>query len=346
MLGKISLLLMTLFLFFRLADFCNYDVARCGRRYKFYRVEDYGSRYLFLTGIRNKVSSCYEDVLPKPVSFLVLGMVLGLDKFEEVPEFKKALKDTGTVHAVVVSGYNMNLVFAVILRFLGTSYSFFNVGLTLVFGVLYALLTGFEPPVMRALLMSSTLLLNKYKGRSVSIFVVLYFSAWVLLMVFPNLLFNLSFLLSFGASLSLVCFSEIIGRFFEGSVLKVLPLKEDVVSTISAQILVWPLLSIYFGTFNVLGFATNPILLWTVPITTLGGGVLAVLCYLPEQLFFITRLFAVVLRLPAEFFSRGVSWFSSFRFLNNSISLGLTTSLVYYFVVLIFFIIARNKRKK
>lgn len=346
MLGKLSLIVLSVILIFRVTTFCDSDFIRCYKRFKFYRVEDYGSKVTLLSNIRSKVGKCYSDLLPPPVSYLVLGMVLGLDEFDKVPEFKKALKATGTVHAVVVSGYNMNLVFAVLMRILGNPYSYFTVFVTLFFGAGYALLTGFEPPVMRALVMSSALLVNRFWGRAVSIFVVLFFSAWVLLMFIPNLIFNLSFLLSFGASLSLVCYSEIISRFVEKTPLKYLPLKDDVISTAAAQVLVWPLLAIYFGTFNVLGFITNPLLLWSVPLTTLGGGVLALLCYLPKPLWFITELVGLAVRLPAEFFSRGVTEFSQFSFLNNFLSLGLTTSLMYYLGAAIFFIIARNKNKK
>ncbi len=346
MLPKMTLVLLVGFLFYRVSWFCDYNLFKCYRRYKFYRIEDLGSKYKTLVAIRSRVSQCYDYMFDAPQNQLLLGMVLGIDEFNKVPDFKKALKDTGTVHAVVVSGYNMNLVFSILVRIFGGPYSFIGVTGTLVFGTVYAVLSGFEPPVMRALLMSVFLLLNTNLGRSVSIYNVLFLSAWVLIVFYPNLVFNLSFLLSFGASLSLICFSEPVEVLFRKGILKYLPLRNDIVSTISAQILIWPLLSLYFGSFNVVGFITNPLLLWSVPLSTIGGGVVAFLCFLPEESWGLIKILTNVVSVPTWFFSYGVTKLSYFSFLNQKFNLGLTTSLFYYLILWIVFLFTRIKRKK
>ena len=50
--------------------------------------------------------------MPSPHAELVLGMVLGIDNFDQLPKFKDTLKRSGTVHVVVVSGFNISLVYA------------------------------------------------------------------------------------------------------------------------------------------------------------------------------------------------------------------------------------------
>jgi len=346
MLSRMFLILLAGLLVYRVFWFCDLNMFKCYRRYKFYRIEDLGSKYASLVAIRSRVSQCYDYMFVAPQNQLLLGMVLGIDEFNKVPDFKKALKDTGTVHAVVVSGYNMNLVFSILIRVFGGPYSFIGVIGTLLFGTVYAVLSGFEPPVMRALLMSIFLLLNTNLGRSVSIYNVLFLSAWILIVFYPNLIFNLSFLLSFGASLSLICFSEPLEDLFKKGILKFVPLRSDIVSTISAQILIWPLLSLYFGSFNVVGFITNPLLLWSVPLSTIGGGVVALLCFLPEKSWGLIKVFTSVVSIPTWVFSYGVTKLSYFSFLNQKFNLGLTTSIIYYLCIGALFVFARIKRKK
>ena len=70
--------------------------------------------------ILDKARKLSHAVLPSPHSELVLGMVIGVDDFHLLPKFKEALISTGVIHVVVVSGYNINIVFSVLSRMVGS----------------------------------------------------------------------------------------------------------------------------------------------------------------------------------------------------------------------------------
>ncbi len=136
--------------------------ARCFFFYKDYVFDDYtyGEETGVVYGkvfksIRTGAVSITRKVLPSPHSELILGMVIGLDEFGEVPIFKQMLKDTGTIHVVVVSGFNITLVFSLVQKFLGSKYKMKNMLMSQFVVLFYSLLSGFDPPVVRSLVMGS-----------------------------------------------------------------------------------------------------------------------------------------------------------------------------------------------
>jgi competence protein ComEC len=108
-----------------------------------------------------------RQVLPSPHSELVLGMVLGVDDLSMVPKFKEALRTTGTIHVVVVSGFNISLVSSLVSRIIGQPYKVRNLIISLSSTLFYAVLSGFEPPVVRAWIMSGVIILGKHYGRKI-----------------------------------------------------------------------------------------------------------------------------------------------------------------------------------
>ena len=65
-------------------------------------------------GWREKLALSYGRLLPEPESSLVAGIVLG-EKSRLPEEFYNALINTGTIHVVVASGYNVMVVGGMIL---------------------------------------------------------------------------------------------------------------------------------------------------------------------------------------------------------------------------------------
>ena len=127
--------------------------------------EPQNSPFAFFDPVKDSLASKARKSLPSPHSELVLGMTIGLDDLSKSPRFKDALKRTGTIHVVVVSGFNMSLVAGYALKIFGSPYKVRNLMLTLMSTFFYAAFTGFEPPVLRAWVMSSFMLVGKFSGR-------------------------------------------------------------------------------------------------------------------------------------------------------------------------------------
>jgi len=269
---------------------------------------------------------------PSPHSELLLGMLIGLDRLEQVPYFSDALKNTSTIHVVVVSGFNIALVFGLVTKILGSEYKLKNLLIAQLFTVFYALLSGFEPPVVRALVMGSVVAWGKYYGRVLDGLRVLVFAASVMVIIEPTFLPSVSFQLSFAASLGLVLFSKMFSN---------LKVPEDLKSTVSAQMLVWPIISIYFGKAGLIGILVNPLILWTVSISTVLGGMFLLLGALSP---FLGRMFSLVLYPFLDVFFRVVMFFGKIPNISWNIKISLGFLIGYYlFLILLLFIHSKLK---
>lgn len=156
----------------------------------------------FLSKIRQKITANFAQILPSREASLVGGMVLGVDSIGA--EFRDELINTGTIHVVVVSGQNLVIVAGLFLslsKYLGRRLSLL-LAATAVFG--YALLTGFEPPVIRASLMVLFSSIAIYFGRERIALWSLVLAALVILFFNPDALFEVSFQLTFAATLGII----------------------------------------------------------------------------------------------------------------------------------------------
>jgi len=273
--------------------------------------------------------------LPSPHSELLLGMTIGIDRLYEIPKFKTMLRDTGTIHVVVVSGYNVTLVYNAIIKMIGSPYKTRNILFALLGTFAFAVVSGFEPPVVRAWLMGSMISLSKFYGRKINALSVLLVTGLILAIFNPAYIYNLSFQLSFLATLSLIMFeskvSARLGNIFKSKNIFV----DDLSATISAQVLIWPYLSFKFEQVSLISPLVNALVLWTVPLATVVGSVFLVLGSLSG---FLGALFAKLVYLPLDFFVVIIEFFSKFEGLvmNRKISLGFL--LIYYLGASIYYL--------
>lgn len=251
---------------------------------------------------RQNLAAKIRSLLPSPHSELLLGTTLGINALDTIPRFNDVLVSTGTIHVVVVSGFNISLVFNHISNLLKRSSPKTRLFISQLVAIIYALLTGFEPPVVRALLTVSVIFWVRFFGRNTNVYAVLFLTALLMLVFNPLYLFSLSFQLSFLATLGLVIFSDPIESFLtkyfgENIIIS------DFSASLSAQILVTPLISHVFGRVSVLSALVNSIVLWLIPLITMVGmlvvigiaihefiGMTAALIFLPLSLLFVNLL--------------------------------------------------------
>ncbi|MBN1162563.1 ComEC/Rec2 family competence protein [Patescibacteria group bacterium] len=312
---------------------CQYDSSE--------KICIYLNRFIQLRQeILSKSIKVARKSLPSPHSELVLGMVVGADEFSKVPRFKRALKDAGLIHVVVVSGFNINLVFSLVANVVGSTYKLRNLLICESVTLFYSFLTGFEPPVIRAWIMSSVLYIGKYYGREINVLPAIIFTAAVMLILDATNAWSLSFQLSFLATLGLVLYEG----FFKDIITKIFKrehfILSDLSSTLAAQVLVLPLLSYNFGSISVISPLANMLTLWIVPIATILGGV-----YLLTG--FVGVIFSYIFTIPIyillDLFVWLVEMFSNFSISNVSISISLEILVSYYIVLaLITFYSRRN----
>lgn len=227
--------------------------------------------------------------LPSPHSALLSGLLLG-GKQTLGAVWLERFRNTGIVHIIVLSGYNMTVVaewLVVLFQSLGFygSLSAGSVGI-----ILFALMTGGGATVMRAAIMALIVLLAKATGRSYDMGRALLVAAT--LMVFENpsiLLSDPSFQLSFLASVGLIFVSPILEKRMQ--FMKNYGMwREICVSTIATQVVVLPLLLFQTGILSLIALPANLLVLPLIPLTMFTGFIAGVVALLSPSLGFIVGL--------------------------------------------------------
>ena len=249
--------------------------------------------------VRQRIINNFRSALPEPHAALVSGIVLG-SKAHMPGEFWEKLKLTGTAHVVVASGMNVTFVTSFLLNSL---VHFINrrkaIFIALSGAWVYVVLSGFDAPLVRAAIMGSIAFGAQGLGRINIAIKALFGSAALMLIAMPEWIYDLGFILSFVATLSLILFESKVSK-----LLQKIPFffKKDLATTIAAQIGVAPILFITFGNFNLFSPIINSLILFTIPPIMIIGAVAALVGLL---LPFLGQL-VVMLALPFTYWFVGV----------------------------------------
>src|SRR5690606_28450825 len=103
--------------------------------------------------IQDSANSQFQKILPKDASAFLSGVVLG-SKQEISEEFEQDLKDTGTTHIIVASGYNISIVIMVATIITRKLKKITSSLLTIITVACYLLVSGLDPSIVRASLMA------------------------------------------------------------------------------------------------------------------------------------------------------------------------------------------------
>lgn len=214
---------------------------------------------------RQKLITLFSKTLPSPSSSLLLGIIFGIK--EQMPkDFSNSLKTSGVFHVIAASGMNVTLIGG----FFSTLLAFFlkrqiAIALSILGIVFYAVLAGLEPSIIRASIMGILVFSAQIMGRQTLAINGLFLAGFGMLFFDPALVSDIGFQLSFAATAGILY-------------IKSFP------STIAAQIATLPILLANFGTYSIYSILVNGLVLWTVPILMMVGGLGAVLALVLEPL--------------------------------------------------------------
>lgn len=190
---------------------------------------------------------------------LTLGDKSGIDR-----ELRSDYNRTGAAHMLAVSGLHVGIIFLVLSYLLGWI-KVFHRGIEIYSAVIililwyYALLTGFSPSVLRAVIMFSLYQTGIAISRSTNNVNVLMAAGLILLVADPNYLYDVGFQLSFLAMFGIVLLYDKVYALWRNRLWSI------VAVTVAAQIAVLPLSCYYFGNIPLLGVVTNLALWMIVP---------------------------------------------------------------------------------
>jgi competence protein ComEC len=234
-----------------------------------------------------------NQILPQPEAALLNGILLGLDN--DMPDdLTTAYQATGTAHIIAISGFNIAIIAGLFSIFFGKlAPRGWAALLSILAVVFYTILVGAGPSVVRAAIMGSLSLLGQVIGRRQTGLNTLAFVAALMAMFTPTVLWDVSFLLTFGATLGLVLFAARFQGAFENLVQKCLPaptagklaglVGEYCLFTLAAQLTTLPVTLFIYERLSPLSLLANPLVLPPQPALMVMGGIalLGGLVYLP-----------------------------------------------------------------
>ena len=221
-------------------------------------------------------------IFPQPESALLAGILLG-DDSRLSPSLQLAFQATGTAHIIAISGFNIailaGLFSSLFTRLLGARRG----ALAAVVGItFYTLLVGANPSVVRAAIMGSLGLFARQIGRRQTGLNSLAGTAGVMCLFNPNLPWDVSFQLTFMATLGLVLYAQPFQEAFERLAAHFLPagwvrnvsglVGEYFLFTLAAQVVTFPVMVYHFQNFSLVSLLANPLVLPPQPLVEVLGG--------------------------------------------------------------------------
>jgi competence protein ComEC len=213
--------------------------------------------------------SSLQSVVSEPQAGLGAGLLLGV-KSALGDDIEEDFRQTGIIHIVVLSGYNVMLVVA----FIMFCFSFFlplraRVVTGIAAVVAFALIVGLSATVVRASVMAGLVLLSQALGRQYDVLRALILAGLLMVLINPYLLvYDIGFQLSFMATLGLILIIpqfELLGlqeKQWFGA-------KEFFLATLATQIAVLPLLMYHIGEVSIISLVVNVLVLPVVPVAML-----------------------------------------------------------------------------
>lgn len=239
--------------------------------------------------MRRKLSRWLALALPEPHASLAQGVLLG-ERSALPADVRDDLNASNTSHLVVVSGANVVLVSSFCALLFGWLLGRRNALILSIAAVTgYALLVGASPPVIRATIMGILLVIASVHGRRTSAVTSILFAAALMAAIDPRILRDVSFQLSFAATVGIAYLATPLGDWIVdwlGGVLRrdELPrivgyaLVEPFAVTVAAVIATAPLIAANFGRVSLVALPANllivplfPFILAASALAAIGG---------------------------------------------------------------------------
>ncbi|MCX7957277.1 MAG: ComEC/Rec2 family competence protein [Endomicrobia bacterium] len=269
-------------------------------------------------------------------------------EIEDIEDIDKYFRDAGVSHVLVVSGLHIGFVYMLvdfIFKILPISPVLRSI-CSLFFVLIFVFLTGCSIPVIRAAVFIICLVLNNLLERKSSPLHILFLTALLILIFNPQSLFSVSFQLSFFACFGILYFYpalfSLIKEYISHFNIIIQNLIKLFLVTLSAQIMVIPVISYYFGKISIIGFFSNIVIVSLTPILLWGS-------FLGYFLYFVfsdlTKIYWEIFDFITIFYSKVVKFFALLPYSNIDTvrTNGFKILLYYLFVISILWFLKTKK---
>lgn len=224
------------------------------------------TKQTFLNGLNNTLS--------KDSAAFVAGTLIG-SRSALPKDIQDLLSAVGLSHVIAVSGYNLTILVALLQKLLGKNWRWGSLIISIWIILGFVLISGANPAIVRAGIMSTIFLVANFYGRRVNLVVCMALTGMVMVANNPtNLISDIGWQLSFASLLGIATLAPKIS--------KILPkrpewLSEVLAITLSAQLATAGIIAYNFGTLSLAAPLVNCIVMPLVPIIMAYGTTVALL---------------------------------------------------------------------
>jgi competence protein ComEC len=233
-----------------------------------------------LFSLKEKFLEKINTEIPEPESLLMNGLILG-ERSAFSNEFRQAFINTGTIHIIALSGYNVTIVaewimkvFMVLLAPLsrsGMEPQNLGIGMGIFAILLFILMTGASSTAIRAGIMATLALVARATGRNYDVLRALVLAGVIMVLINPLVLaYDVSFELSFIATIAVIFLAPRIEKYFWWVTPK-FKLRDIVSVTSAAYLFVLPFILYKMGNLSLTALPANILILPFIPATMLFG---------------------------------------------------------------------------
>ncbi len=187
--------------------------------------------------------------------------------------FYEALRNTGVLHVIALSGMNISILIDIVAKATGFLGKRISGMAAIVFIFVFVIFVGPNPTIVRAAIMGSMSLLAILFGRRYWSMLALFLTSGLMLLVRPEWLNEISFQLSFLATLGIILANKVVERENSPRLSKqlIFIFKENLVVTASAQLFTFPVIAYHFERISLVSPIANLFIAWSIqPIMIFG----------------------------------------------------------------------------
>lgn len=223
-----------------------------------------------LYNVKGRLVEVYAEILNQENAALISAMLLG-EKGMLGEEIKELYQDNGITHILAISGMHVSLIglsIYKVLKIIGLH----QCGATILsIGMIYSYgwLTNFSVSTNRAVVMLVVALCGSLIGRTYDLLSAMSLSGLIILIQNPMSIYDVGFLLSFGAVMGIGIIMPILNNLIEEFYPnKYLSLRNSVIACISVNIMTLPLLLYYFYEIPLYSLIVNLLIIPPMAILT------------------------------------------------------------------------------
>lgn len=253
--------------------------------------------------------------------------------------------NAGVIHILAVSGLHVGILLIILnvmlrpLLYLQHG-KFIKLILLILFLWAFAVVTGLSASVTRSVAMFSIVTIAYFYRRATNIYNTLAISAFFILLIKPNFLFEVGFQLSYLAVIAIVSIQPIIYGIWQPKFILLNKLWQIFSVTLAAQFGVVPISLYYFHQFPGLFFVSNLVIIPTLGIILTLGLLVILLSLLNILPSILSSLFSIIIDSLNGF----ISWVASFEsFLLQDLSFGLLQMVSAYIMIIAIIYFTRTK---